>query len=607
MGGAPVRKKFNIPIPEDLQDIHRRIKYAGRELFLVGGAVRDALMGKTPKDYDVATNASPEEVIKILQRDNTLRLDLTGKQFGVVRVKTQTDGEYEIATFREDIGKGKNTSVKFSTIENDVRRRDLTINALFFDMDTGEIVDYVGGIKDIEDGVIRAVGDPGQRFDEDRIRILRAIRFAGRMGSELDPETKQAIIEDNELIDTETGTPIPADRTTEEFIKGIKSAVDVNVFLSMVQELDLFDQLLPGLNVELMDSSTQNHVVQLAGMLKSNLPDVVGNVLKRMRYSKEEIRTINFLISFSNISRESGVELKKSFNRNNIDEDQLREFASLTNIPDSKVNGFIDFAAAPQAGNPRDLMAQGLKGPEIGKAMDAAELDSYDNFVSEIRQYVRSVLKESLKKTSLPAGTQIFCDMDGVLVQFGERVINLVNNSIEDPYHFSDNPSKGHFKRLKKIQEVLGPNWRATDRSDLDIKVVRNFMMGIISSNPGPIFESMNPWPDGVTKLWPFLNSTSFQVNILSAPIRHSSTAVQTAEEGKTNWVKAHLSPAPSEIIITPAVLKPEYATTNGIANILIDDKASTVESWINSGGIGILHIPGQSLKTIQELKGLGI
>ena len=607
MGGPVIRKKFNIPIPDDLKDIHSRIKYAGRELFLVGGAVRDALMGKTPKDYDVATNASPEEVIKILQRDNTLRLDLTGKQFGVVRVKTKADGEYEIATFREDIGKGKNTSVKFSTIENDVRRRDLTINALFFDMDSNEIVDYVGGIKDIEDGVIRAVGDPAKRFDEDRIRILRAIRFAGRMGSELDPETKQAIIEDNELVDTETGIAIPADRTTEEFIKGIRSAADVNVFLSMIQELGLFDQLLPGLNVDLQPASTQNHVAQLAAILSSNPEREVAKVLKRMRYSNEDIKAIGFLISISSISRDSAVELKKSFNRQNINVDHLHNFANVMNIPESKVIGFLEFAAAPQAGNPRDFIAQGLKGPEIGKAMAAAELDSYDNFFTEIRQYVRSVLKESLKKTNLTSDTQIFCDMDGVLVRFGERVIKLVNDSLDDPYHLSENPSKGHLKRFRKVQTTLGSDWRATSRSDLEIRAVRNFMMAIISSNPGPVFESMNPWSDALSELWPFLNSTPFQVNILSAPIQHRSSAEQTAAEGKTNWIKAHLSPSPSEIIITPAILKPEYATSNGVANILIDDKTSTVESWINAGGIGILHIPGNSLKTIMELKDLGL
>ena len=273
-----VRQPLNIPIPTDLQDIHGRMKYAGRELYLVGGAVRDTLMGKAPKDYDVATNADPEEVIKILKKDSSLRLDLTGKQFGVVRVKTREGGEYEIATFREDIGKGKGTSVKFSTIENDVQRRDLTINALFYDMDSGEVVDYVGGIEDIENGVIRAVGEPGQRFDEDRIRILRAVRFAARMGSELDPATKQAILEDNELIDTDTGTPIPAERITEEFVKGIKSAQDVNHFLRLNKELGLFRQIFPGLDVKIAPEWTNDPVAEIAAILIPNSRDTVTGV-----------------------------------------------------------------------------------------------------------------------------------------------------------------------------------------------------------------------------------------------------------------------------------------------------------------------------------------
>jgi tRNA nucleotidyltransferase/poly(A) polymerase len=395
--GKPVRKRFNISIPEDLKNIHSRVKYAGRELFLVGGAVRDALMGKSPKDYDVATNASPTELIKILQKDSSLRLDLTGKQFGVVRVKTKENGEYEIATFREDIGKGKNTSVKFSTIENDVRRRDLTINALFYDMDSKEVVDYVGGIEDIENNVIRAVGDPTQRFDEDRIRILRAVRFAGRVGSDLDPETKRAILDDNQLIDTDTGQPIPADRTTEEFIKGLKSSADLNRFLSLLEELGLFDQLLPGLTVELPAETTPDHIAQLAAMLVQNSPEATASTLKNMRYSNDEIKTIKFLLSMTTLSRETAAETKKTFNRQKIDVEHLHNFAAIVNLPESKVSGFINFASSPPAANPRDLMAQGLKGPEIGKAMAAAESEAYENFVNEVRTFVRQVLEEDWK------------------------------------------------------------------------------------------------------------------------------------------------------------------------------------------------------------------
>ena len=393
---SPVRQPFDIPIPKDLQDIHSRMKYAGRELYLVGGAVRDALMGKSPKDYDVATNASPEEVIKILQKDTKLKLDLTGKSFGVVRVKTQAGSEYEIATFREDIGKGKGTSVKFSTIENDVQRRDLTINALFYDMDSGEVVDYVGGLEDIENGIIRAVGDPGLRFDEDRVRILRAVRFAGRMGSSLDSATKQAILEDNALIDTETGAPIPGDRITEEFIKGIKSAQDVSHFLSLVQELKLFDQILPGLDVELSEFGSQDHIAQIAALLKNNPPDLVVPALQRMRYSNNDAKTISFLLRLINLNRETAAKLKKDFKRLNLDPDHLENFAEITGTPsEAKVRGFLEFTAAPLARDPKELIAQGLEGPEIGLAMAKAEAEAYLEFMGEVRKYVRILLHET--------------------------------------------------------------------------------------------------------------------------------------------------------------------------------------------------------------------
>ena len=396
VGEEPTRLSLDIPIPKDLEEIHSRLKYAGRELFLVGGAVRDALMGKSPKDYDVATNADPEEVIKILQKDSSLRLDLTGKQFGVVRVKTKDGGEYEIATFREDIGKGKDTSVKFSTIENDVKRRDLTINALFYDMDSGEVIDYVGGIQDIENGIIRAVGDPAQRFDEDRIRILRAIRFAGRMGSDLDLETKLAILEDNKLIDTDTGQAIPADRITEEFIKGLKSSADVNHFLSLTQELNMFQQILPGLEVDLSETDTRDHIAQIAALLKNNSPDLVVPTLKRMRYSNDEVKTIKFLLEIMSLNKDTAAGLKKSFNRQDINAEHLLNFSEVVGVPpEVTVRGFLKFAASPAAGDPKEFIAQGLKGPEIGIALAQAETEAYENFIGEVRKFIINILNES--------------------------------------------------------------------------------------------------------------------------------------------------------------------------------------------------------------------
>ena len=397
---VPVRQSLDLPIPSDLEDIHRRMKHAGRELYVVGGAVRDILLGKTPKDYDVATNASPEEVIKILRRDTTLKLDLTGKSFGVVRVKTKDGGEYEIATFREDIGKGKGTSVKFSTIENDVRRRDLTINALFYDMDSGEVVDYVGGIEDIENGVIRAVGDPVQRFDEDRLRILRAARFAARTGSSLDPATEQAILEDNALIDTETGSPIPGDRITEEFVKGINSAQDVGYFFQLLSDLNLFPQILPSLSISTpTGSSSNNFLIQLPILLRNNEPAQVQRVLKSLRYSNDDSNIVRFFLDFLNISPQSAPKLKKEFKRvHALTSDAVQEFGMEAGTPAQKIDGFLNFIAAPPAANSQDLMAQGITGPALGAAMADAEIEAYKALVNEALKFgkLRMLIREQM-------------------------------------------------------------------------------------------------------------------------------------------------------------------------------------------------------------------
>ena len=385
----PVRQSMDLPIPADLQDIHKRMKSAGKQLYVVGGAVRDVLLGKTPKDYDLATDAIPDKVIQILQRQGQLRLDLTGESFGVVRVKTPEGGEYEIATFREDIGKGRRPdSVKFTTIEDDVNRRDLTINALFYDMDTNEVVDYVGGISDIENGVIKAVGNPTERFNEDPLRILRAVRFAGRMGSDLDPETKQAILDDNTLSE------VSPERIRDEFIKGISSAQSGAQFLKLTQELGLFDQIFPGLTVSISPQTTKDHIVQVAVLLSGNDDSAISSTLKKMKYTRNEIGVIQFLQRMVGLSKNSAPVLKKAFNRFDTSPTmQLEEFARLTGILNpSAVQAFLRFADAPPAADPKDLMAQGMKGPDIGKAMDDAEMEAYGALVGEVRMLVRGIL-----------------------------------------------------------------------------------------------------------------------------------------------------------------------------------------------------------------------
>jgi poly(A) polymerase len=163
----------------------------GHQAFLVGGCVRDLLLSREPADYDVATDATPEQVLGLFPEHVAV-----GAQFGVVLIP-RDELNVEVATFRSDIGysDGRHPDrVIFSkTAQEDVQRRDFTINGLLMRHDTGEVLDYVNGQADLKAKVIRAIGDPDRRFTEDKLRMLRAVRFAARFGFEIERDTFQAI------------------------------------------------------------------------------------------------------------------------------------------------------------------------------------------------------------------------------------------------------------------------------------------------------------------------------------------------------------------------------------------------------------------------------
>jgi len=387
---ASVRQPLDMEIPSDLRSLHDTFRGEGEELYIVGGAVRDTLLGKTPKDYDLTTGASPEAVLDILSQDPGNRMDLTGKAFGVVRVWTTAGNEYEIATFRKDVTPGRRPEVELNaTIEDDVKRRDLTVNALFYDLAAGEVVDYAGGIEDIKNKKIRAVGDPAERFAEDKLRILRAVRFAARLGSNLDIETQSAILKDNDL------TEVSPDRVHEELSKGISSAQDVAHFFELLEDLELYDQIFPGLRVEPTTGSSSSALpVQLALLLTDNDPDQVKSVLKSMRYTNAETADIDFLLKFVDIDRVSAPGLKKAFNRLDLDSEALREYGAAADMSQRAVDAFLRFAAAPPAAAAKDLMDRGLRGPDIGQAMEDAEGEAYQDMLGELRKYIRIHLRE---------------------------------------------------------------------------------------------------------------------------------------------------------------------------------------------------------------------
>lgn len=171
--------------------ICRILREMGHQAYLVGGCVRDLLLGREPADYDVATNATPEQVQRLFPRSLAV-----GAQFGVI-VVTDDSTHVEVATFRADVGysDGRHPDrVEYSSRpEDDVRRRDFTINALLMDPVTNDVLDFVGGREDLRAGIIRAIGDPALRFAEDKLRMIRAVRFAARFDYVIDRPTFSAI------------------------------------------------------------------------------------------------------------------------------------------------------------------------------------------------------------------------------------------------------------------------------------------------------------------------------------------------------------------------------------------------------------------------------
>ncbi|MFM1920854.1 MAG: hypothetical protein RLZZ303_2488 [Candidatus Hydrogenedentota bacterium] len=168
-----------------------RLTAAGHVAYLAGGCVRDLLLGVRPGDYDIATDASPEQVAALFERTAGV-----GAAFGVMLVLLP-EGPFEVATFRWDgpyLDGRRPSEVRYATPEEDARRRDFTINAMFLDPATDTVLDFVGGKADIAARTLRAVGDPLRRFEEDHLRLLRAVRFAARLGYAIDSETWQAMV-----------------------------------------------------------------------------------------------------------------------------------------------------------------------------------------------------------------------------------------------------------------------------------------------------------------------------------------------------------------------------------------------------------------------------
>ena len=172
--------------------IVKRLRGEGYESYLAGGCVRDMLLGKTPQDYDISTNAKPDEIAKIFPKTIPV-----GAQFGVLLVMIESEA-FEVASFRHDgpyLDGRRPTHVRYGSLQEDILRRDFTINGMVYDPITGQIIDLVGGREDLERKLVRAIGNPRSRFEEDRLRMVRAVRFAASLDFTIESETFDAIRE----------------------------------------------------------------------------------------------------------------------------------------------------------------------------------------------------------------------------------------------------------------------------------------------------------------------------------------------------------------------------------------------------------------------------
>jgi len=241
-----------MPLPAAVRQALAQLDEAGFVGFMVGGCVRDFFLSRAVKDYDIATNAKPDELLAIFPNSITV-----GKAFGVLKVPMGDGGMLEIATFREDLEYKDHrhpVGVKFSGPEEDARRRDFTINALFYDPKTQRVLDTVGGLEDLQSKIVRAIGDPAKRFREDALRLLRAIRFTVSLDFKLDEPTRSSILSHARLI-----TKVSGERIREECTRMLQSQKPAAA-AQLLSDLGLIAWILP--EVEALKTSEQASYVQ---------------------------------------------------------------------------------------------------------------------------------------------------------------------------------------------------------------------------------------------------------------------------------------------------------------------------------------------------------
>ena len=296
---------MHITLPTKVKQIISKLEKADFEAYAVGGCVRDSILGRSPEDWDITTSAKPEEVKKLF----STTID-TGLQHGTVTVVIEKEG-FEVTTFRLDgdytDGRHPDRVAFTSSLTEDLRRRDFTINAMAYSEKRG-LIDEFDGERDLEDGVIRAVGDACERFSEDALRMLRAIRFAGQLNFKIADETFDAIKELSPNI-----AKVSVERIAKELEKLLLSGNPE--YIALVYETGIFSVIAPEVamlfeNGEISASTKalsrasfpekkELYQIRLAIFLEGLGADKAANLLKRLKLDNDTINTVKKLLELS--------------------------------------------------------------------------------------------------------------------------------------------------------------------------------------------------------------------------------------------------------------------------------------------------------------------
>lgn len=293
--------KFEVPM--EVSRVTGTLVKAGFEAYLVGGCVRDLFMGKKPKDWDVATNATPPQIIPLFSKtfyENTygtvavVNEDISDETIKIIEVTPyRLEGGYSDHRRPDDVVFTRN-------IADDLKRRDFTINAIAYNPENGEVIDLFGGVSDLFNRVIKAVGNPGDRFNEDGLRILRAIRFHVELGFDLDPETEKSILESSYIL-----KEISRERIRDEFIKIIMSGRPMDGLI-LCQKLNILKYIIPELENAIGIEQNKAHAY-----------DVWTHLLKTVQHSADKKYSLHIRLAalLHDISKPEARRWNKSTNQ----------------------------------------------------------------------------------------------------------------------------------------------------------------------------------------------------------------------------------------------------------------------------------------------------